>query len=82
MYRSVSLSLLVVLSLSSCSSYNGRAQADALDVQKMAVIEASIEDEPITKMSFVSTQDEYDDIEVVLYQEDGVLNEIMPASGE
>ena len=42
---------------------------------------ANIEDEPITRLSFVPAQNSYDEFDVVLHQDGEAVSQIMPASG-
>ena len=72
------LSIFAILLLGACSQDYKTAQQDSLVLEKMS----DIEDETITRMSFVDRKDEYDNVEVVLYQDDSDLNRIMPASGD
>ena len=78
MYRSISLFSVTLLLLGACSQTYNSAQNNAPKLEKMQ----NIEDESITRMSFVPMSDVDDDVEVVIYQDESALNEIMPASGE
>ncbi len=77
MGRSFILSFSFIL-LGACSQNIAVEQQDSLVLEKMS----DIEDETITRMSFVSTHKSSDDIEIVLYQDNSDLNDIMPASGD
>lgn len=56
----------------------------ALDDDTIAMEEqlANIEDEPITRLSFVPVENSYDEFDVVLHQDGEAVSRIMPASGD
>jgi len=52
------------------------------DTIAMAEQLENIEDEPITRLSFVPVENSYDEFDVVLHQAGEAVSQIMPASGD
>ncbi len=52
------------------------------DTIAMAEQLANIENEPITRLSFVPVENSYDEFDVVLHQGGEAVSQIMPASGD
>lgn len=78
-YSARSFSVLFILLISGCSTDYAVVEGDNLAVNEQV---ADIENEPVTRLSFVPSQNSYNDFDVVLHQKGEVLNNIDTASGE
>lgn len=73
------LLILPAFFMAGCTSdYAMREGGDYVVGQQVA----NIEDEPITRLSFVAASNEYDEIKIVVHQDGRALNDIVPASGD
>ena len=72
------LLMLPAVLVAGCSTDYAAHNGDSIIVQEQI---ADIENEPITRLSFVPAQNSYDEIEIVVYQDDEALAQIMPAAG-
>lgn len=78
-YSARSFSVLFILLISGCSTDYAVVEGDNLAVNEQV---ADIENEPVTRLSFVPSQNSYNDFDVILHQKGEVLNNIDTASGE
>ncbi|PCI57036.1 MAG: hypothetical protein COB36_01850 [Alphaproteobacteria bacterium] len=62
-----------------CSTDYAALDGDAIAMEEQL---ANIEDEPITRLSFVPVENSYDEFDVVLHQDGEAVSRIMPASGD
>jgi len=71
------LFVLPVFLIVGCSTDYAARDGERLVVQEKT---EGIENEPITRLSFLPAQDVSDEIEVVIFQDNHALAQIMPAS--
>ncbi|MGH1377489.1 MAG: hypothetical protein ACRBB3_01585 [Alphaproteobacteria bacterium] len=71
--------LFFLLIISGCSTDYAVLDGDNIAVKDQV---ADIENEPVTRLSFVQTQGGQDDLEVVLHSNPDILSDIETASGE
>ncbi len=70
------LLIIAALSLPACTALPHKNSAK--EIEKVA----DIDNDPITRLSFVPMNNAYNDIQIIVYQDEEYLNNIMPASGE
>lgn len=70
--------LFLLILISGCSTDYAVIQGDNFAVNEQV---ADIENEPVTRLSFVPAQNSHDDFDVVLLQNGEALNKVETASG-